>query len=374
MPKGKKGFVAGRLLPKRADQLVANVSRQVEGEADVGGGTWQQVLANMERRTEEPRHSFEQSKVDISRLETQITVQTALADRTEEDFVLAPGDPGFDAQTSAAINKQLGTPGWETGTLPYIDEEAVTRRSGELTKIGKLYYKQAQLYRKLEMAIVKLVRLTKGARTRLRQLRGQAKKKKTVEIFNREIAKMTSSLGTLGDTVFSVRGSRATQYLDYQGIQRELAELRPGAQAELAELVGEPPETPEPPEDDLTAARLASVEALNEALRGRDRSQEAFIRSITAPGDVAQGGFQNTFGAVATPYAGAALSQQAAPGFGGGAGGGPTPMGAGNVFIQQTNQMLTPSDPAVLRGVASATVSGLGLQSFRPATRESWRI
>ena len=369
-PKGGK-FVAGKLLPERAAKLVANVSDNVEGEEEVGGGTWQEVLSNLERRTKNPRKNYETAKVDISGLDSRINTETTLADRTEEDFVLAPGDPGFDAQTSAAIHEKLGTPGWQTGTLPYVDDAAVNRRAEELTKIGKLYYKQAQLYRTLEMAIVRLVKLTRGARTRLRQLRGSAKKKKTIEKFNTLIGGFTTELGQLTGTTYNVRAERAGQFLDYQAIQRELGELRPGAQAELGELLAEPPETPEPPDDQLKDAQIASLTALNEAKSLRDKSQEAFIRSLTSPGDVAQGGFQNAFGAVATPWGGAALSQQSVPGFGEGVSG---MGGGGNVIINQTNQMLTPSDPAVLRGVASATVSGLGLQSFRPATRESWGI
>ena len=158
----KKGrFVAGRLLPGRAEKLVGNISDIVEGEADVGGGTWQQVLSNLSRRTEDPRHDVELAGRQINRLDTDINIQTAFADRTEEDFVLAPGDPGFDAQTSAAIHKQLGTPGWESGTLPYVDDAAVNRRVGELTKIAKLYFKQANWYRTLEQGWARIVRLTR---------------------------------------------------------------------------------------------------------------------------------------------------------------------------------------------------------------------
>lgn len=227
-----------------------------------------------------------------------------------------------------------------------INQAAINQRAGELDKLIHIRERIARKLRKAQEFAQRVVRnLTKLIRNLRRSLKHARRKDRSG--VRAKIAKAQRQLdefaGIAHDMGYDIRAAD----LDVEDLQLE-----------KAEVTGTTPDTSLSKDTSVTDEAQAIADSANrraDALAAENASLSAAVRAFGSPGDIAQGGFANAY---------IAATQGSVPG---------APIAGGMTFVQQ-NYMLTPDDPAVLRGVASAAVGGFSQQPFRASTRESYNI
>lgn len=231
-----------------------------------------------------------------------------------------------------------------------VNKDAVEQRVAEL---GELIRLRERIQHKLEQAREVARRVVKNLTGLIRQLtrslrfsRGKDRRG-VISKINDARTQLDEFAGIVHDIRYDIEGAG----LDVQDLRLEQQAVRDTTASDTAGAIA----------TEQAEATVQSERARADALAKENAALTATVRTFQSSGDIGAG-YINASGSVS----GGVVT-----------GGGPTsPLDQGQTSLAfvQNNYMLTPDDPAVLRGVASAAVSGFSQQPFRAATRESYNV
>lgn len=359
-PSGGGGGGGGGGMPPEL-----RVTDDVAGSTPVGGDTLSEVVSNVQSRVADIRGNIRGFTNRLTRLQDDYGRRDRFYDQSEELIVLNPGDPGFSKATAKEKT------GFENG--PYIDPTALAKRKTELEDLVRMQRERQSLYSKYIEAIANIVKIYRGAQAKLRDLITNKMPKGRREKYRNQIEAFGRAIQGWKGNIRSVRGERADAWLDFRDVLSELNVLTPNAERDVKNTIEGLQGSGGVDED--VAAQLQQAQTKIEALELAGRTLRGAFSAFAGPGDIGAGA-GTAWGAVlnpggtpggAGPGVPISFAADGTPIYPGGGGPG---AGAGQVVIQQFNQMLHPADPEVLRLVASSTVRALGTQPQVVLNRE----